>query len=146
MVSCWVTTACRNLPAHCPGRVPSHAAKRLTHCPLFPPQGAKVEGKAPSAEDGSGGRTFREVILRDPIRYASGDEVEKWLNGLLCLDAAEHIPKPPGDGGKAVPGDGPAGLGGGCVVHPSNLLLCAAPLLFPPFALHACIPFQHHPG
>uniref|UniRef100_A0A1D2A005 RNA cytidine acetyltransferase n=2 Tax=Auxenochlorella protothecoides TaxID=3075 RepID=A0A1D2A005_AUXPR len=58
-------------------------------------QGAKVEGKAPSAEDGSGGRTFREVILRDPIRYASGDEVEKWLNGLLCLDAAEHIPKPP---------------------------------------------------
>lgn len=28
-------------------------------------------------------------------RYAAGDAVEAWLNGLLCLDAAEHVPRPP---------------------------------------------------
>lgn len=32
-------------------------------------------------------RTLREVELQEPIRYASGDPVEKWLNKLLCLDA-----------------------------------------------------------
>lgn len=34
------------------------------------------------------GRTLREVVLDEPIRYAPGDPVEKWLNRLLCLDAA----------------------------------------------------------
>lgn len=33
------------------------------------------------------GRTLREVVLDEPIRYAPGDAVEKWLNRLLCLDA-----------------------------------------------------------
>ena len=28
-------------------------------------------------------------------RYGAGDKVEAWLNDLLCLDAAEHIPPPP---------------------------------------------------
>ena len=32
-------------------------------------------------------RTLREIKLETPIRYSAGDEVEKWLNGLLCLDA-----------------------------------------------------------
>ncbi|KAH3686339.1 hypothetical protein WICPIJ_002701 [Wickerhamomyces pijperi] len=32
------------------------------------------------------GRTLREVTLDEPIRYAPGDAVEKWLNNLLCLD------------------------------------------------------------
>lgn len=32
-------------------------------------------------------RTLREVELQEPIRYAPGDPVEKWLNKLLCLDA-----------------------------------------------------------
>lgn len=32
-------------------------------------------------------RTLREVVLDEPIRYAPGDPVEKWLNKLLCLDA-----------------------------------------------------------
>lgn len=32
-------------------------------------------------------RTLREVTLDEPIRYAPGDPVEKWLNKLLCLDA-----------------------------------------------------------
>lgn len=33
-------------------------------------------------------RTLREIKLETPIRYSAGDKVEKWLNGLLCLDAA----------------------------------------------------------
>jgi N-acetyltransferase 10 len=32
-------------------------------------------------------RTLREIKLETPIRYAPGDEIERWLNGLLCLDA-----------------------------------------------------------
>ncbi|KAL1585829.1 RNA cytidine acetyltransferase [Cladosporium halotolerans] len=32
-------------------------------------------------------RSLREITLSEPIRYASGDHVEKWLNKLLCLDA-----------------------------------------------------------
>jgi len=33
-------------------------------------------------------RTLREIKLETPIRYSAGDKIEKWLNGLLCLDAA----------------------------------------------------------
>lgn len=36
---------------------------------------------------GAGVRTLREIKLDEPIRYAPGDRVEKWLNRLLCLDA-----------------------------------------------------------
>jgi N-acetyltransferase 10 len=32
-------------------------------------------------------RTLREIKLETPIRYSAGDKIEKWLNGLLCLDA-----------------------------------------------------------
>ncbi|KAL8708308.1 MAG: hypothetical protein Q9220_006783 [cf. Caloplaca sp. 1 TL-2023] len=35
----------------------------------------------------AGGRTLREITLSEPIRYAQGDSVEKWLNKILCLDA-----------------------------------------------------------
>ena len=39
-------------------------------------------------EDGYvGGRSLREITLSEPIRYAQGDSVEKWLNKVLCLDA-----------------------------------------------------------
>lgn len=34
----------------------------------------------------SGGRHLREILLDEPIRYAPGDPIEKWLNKLLCLD------------------------------------------------------------
>lgn len=34
-----------------------------------------------------GVRSLKEVTLEEPIRYAPGDPVEKWLNKLLCLDA-----------------------------------------------------------
>lgn len=53
----------------------------------------KSTGKA--AKDGqkvyTGGRSLREITLSEPIRYAPGDGVEKWLNRLLCLDAT--LPK-----------------------------------------------------
>lgn len=39
-------------------------------------------------ENESRGRTLREVVLDEPIRYAPGDPVEKWLNKLLCLDVS----------------------------------------------------------
>ena len=35
----------------------------------------------------TGGRSLREITLSEPIRYAPGDDVEKWLNKVLCLDA-----------------------------------------------------------
>ncbi|KAI9836538.1 MAG: N-acetyltransferase 10, partial [Sclerophora amabilis] len=38
------------------------------------------------------GRSLREITLSEPIRYAPGDAVEKWLNRVLCLDAT--LPKP----------------------------------------------------
>lgn len=40
-----------------------------------------------AVEDASNFRSLREVVLDEPIRYAPGDPVEKWLNKLLCLDA-----------------------------------------------------------
>lgn len=61
-------------------------------------QGSKAPtpGTAATESDGAGaGRTFREVKLTEPIRYAPGDRVERWLHELLCLDATEHVPKPP---------------------------------------------------
>ena len=39
------------------------------------------------------GRVFRDVTLDEPIRYGAGDKIESWLNGLLCLDANNHIPR-----------------------------------------------------
>lgn len=41
------------------------------------------------AASGSGvkARTLREIKLETPIRYGSGDKVEKWLHAVLCLDA-----------------------------------------------------------
>lgn len=46
-------------------------------------------GKSAKKSEGdyAGGRALREITLSEPIRYAQGDAVEKWLNKLLCLDA-----------------------------------------------------------
>lgn len=53
----------------------------------------KATGKASKDSEKvySGGRTLREITLSEPIRYAPGDAVEKWLNRVLCLDAT--LPK-----------------------------------------------------
>ncbi|KAL8964869.1 MAG: hypothetical protein Q9197_006771 [Variospora fuerteventurae] len=49
----------------------------------------KKDGESATNGDGTytGGRTLREITLSEPIRYAQGDSVEKWLNKVLCLDA-----------------------------------------------------------
>ena len=68
--------------------------------------GSTVDGAALSAAqaaaeggvamDGGGGggtaRSLREVTLEEPIRYARGDPIEKWLHDVLCLDATSHTP------------------------------------------------------
>jgi N-acetyltransferase 10 len=40
------------------------------------------------------GRNLHELTLNESIRYQNGDDVEQWLNKLLCLDAsiAESVP------------------------------------------------------
>ncbi|KAG5979022.1 hypothetical protein E4U55_005646 [Claviceps digitariae] len=50
-------------------------------------------GRASKTEDfqAAATRKLREITLSEPIRYAKGDSVEKWLNKLLCLDAT--LPK-----------------------------------------------------
>ncbi|KAJ4862789.1 GNAT acetyltransferase 2 domain-containing protein [Trichoderma breve] len=48
-------------------------------------------GRASKSEEFQASRKLREITLAEPIRYAQGDSVEKWLNKLLCLDAT--LPK-----------------------------------------------------
>ncbi|KAI3892901.1 hypothetical protein MKX03_012417 [Papaver bracteatum] len=45
-----------------------------------------------SVEGSLSGRLFKKVELSEAIRYAPGDPVESWLNGLLCLDATSVMP------------------------------------------------------
>ncbi|XP_044536212.1 RNA cytidine acetyltransferase [Gracilinanus agilis] len=45
-----------------------------------------AENKATTTARLASARTLHEVSLQESIRYAPGDHVEKWLNGLLCLD------------------------------------------------------------
>ena len=37
-------------------------------------------------------QTLKEVTMSDPIRYAVNDQIEKWLNDLLLLNATEAAP------------------------------------------------------
>ncbi len=39
-----------------------------------------------------GARMLREIELEEPLRYAPGDGIERWLNSLLCLDAGKVLP------------------------------------------------------
>ncbi|KAM7473510.1 hypothetical protein LguiB_020753 [Lonicera macranthoides] len=45
-----------------------------------------------STEGAVSGRLFKKIELSESIRYASGDPIESWLNGLLCLDVTSSIP------------------------------------------------------
>lgn len=45
------------------------------------------EGDAAKTTNSLTSRSLREVTLEESIRYRPNDEVEKWLNQLLCLDA-----------------------------------------------------------
>lgn len=53
--------------------------------------GKSTEDATESGEQTIRSRSLREITLAEPIRYAPGDPVEKWLNKLLCLDAT--LPK-----------------------------------------------------
>lgn len=46
-----------------------------------------------SAKGPISGRLFKKIELKESIRYASGDPIESWLGGLLCLDITNSIPK-----------------------------------------------------
>ena len=48
-----------------------------------------------AAEGAATGRSLRELTLDEPIRYGPNDPVERWLMQLLCLDAAEYVPRVP---------------------------------------------------
>lgn len=41
------------------------------------------------SQAGLGGRSLKEVSLKEPIRYGPNDPVERWLHSLLCLDVCE---------------------------------------------------------
>ncbi|EGR27233.1 hypothetical protein IMG5_199740 [Ichthyophthirius multifiliis] len=36
-------------------------------------------------------RILKQITLQDPIRYSPNDPIEKWLNGLLCLEATDAV-------------------------------------------------------
>lgn len=46
------------------------------------------DNKSNDGPDNNMSRSLREVVLDEPIRYAPGDPIEKWLNKLLCLDVS----------------------------------------------------------
>ncbi|KCV71673.1 tRNA(Met) cytidine acetyltransferase [Fonticula alba] len=46
---------------------------------------AKADTAASTAQLATS-RSLREIKLEEPIRYAAGDPIEKWLNDILCLD------------------------------------------------------------
>ncbi|KAM6563660.1 hypothetical protein CsatB_023658 [Cannabis sativa] len=48
---------------------------------------------AQGVEGALSGRLFKKIELSESIRYASGDPIESWLHGLLCLDATNSVPK-----------------------------------------------------
>ncbi|KAF8638996.1 hypothetical protein AX17_001798 [Amanita inopinata Kibby_2008] len=57
-----------------------------------------TSSKKPAHKAPPKARTLREIKLEIPIRYSAGDKIEKWLNGLLCLDAT-IVPKALGAAG-----------------------------------------------
>lgn len=50
------------------------------------------ESSIRSKDNALSGRLFRKIELSESIRYASGDPIESWLHGLLCLDVTNFIP------------------------------------------------------
>ena len=49
--------------------------------------GIKANSDTVSSDTATTNRKLKEITLSEPIRYAPGDPVEKWLNRVLCLDA-----------------------------------------------------------
>ncbi|TRM63648.1 GNAT acetyltransferase 2-domain-containing protein [Schizophyllum amplum] len=53
---------------------------------------APTKKKAAAAPAPVKTRSLREVKLTTPIRYGTGDKIERWLNQLLCLDCTSSAP------------------------------------------------------
>jgi N-acetyltransferase 10 len=53
--------------------------------------GANNKDAADVKAQSAGGRVLREIVLEEPIRYGSGDPVEKWLSDVLCLDCTKNV-------------------------------------------------------
>ncbi|PWN18549.1 DUF699-domain-containing protein [Microstroma glucosiphilum] len=47
-----------------------------------------LDSSAPPSNSATTLRTLKEITLNEPIRYSRGDNIESWLNQLLCLDAS----------------------------------------------------------
>ena len=45
-------------------------------------------------QQSASGKVLHEIQLNESIRYAPGDQIEKWLNDLLCLDCCQLTPSP----------------------------------------------------
>lgn len=45
-------------------------------------------------QQSASGKVLHEIQLNESIRYAPGDQVEKWLNNVLCLDCCDLIASP----------------------------------------------------
>lgn len=50
--------------------------------------GSNVEIRK-QAQQTASGKMLHELQLNESIRYAQGDDVEKWLNELLCLNCCQ---------------------------------------------------------
>ena len=50
-----------------------------------------VDVRSFSGNNGKSHRKLTTINLEEPIRYGMGDDIERWLNELCCLDASEHI-------------------------------------------------------
>lgn len=51
-----------------------------------------ASGTTENSGNTSSSRILTTIVLNESIRYSPGDEVELWLNNLLCLDATV-VPK-----------------------------------------------------
>lgn len=58
------------------------------HSPTFPP---RLPPRLPPHLPPLLRTPSLQVALSEPIRYASGDLIEKWLHDVLCLDASSHV-------------------------------------------------------
>lgn len=54
-------------------------------------QNKVTDGDPKPASSTALGRTLAELSLDESIRYAPGDQMEKWLNDLLCLDVTSGV-------------------------------------------------------
>lgn len=45
-------------------------------------------------QQSASGKILHELELNESIRYAPGDQVEKWLNNVLCLDCCDPVSSP----------------------------------------------------